>query len=239
MDVQQSQPIATDAQNNSTHQASLGNQETRQSTREGTGSTPTVKTNGIPDPTVSNETSGRDDSSDTSSDDGFQLQRKYKRKLARASKRQKRSETQANKVKPRTAAASTQCTVEAVPQTASLCTTTQRVDGPEPVRIKPANVQSTKEVYIGGVHFSVKSGDIKCYLGAIGVHCAAVSVSELSRRSDWRSFRVTVSSSDVNNVLNASHWEDCVTVRPFRPASGHPYPAQHDQAEYPKKPISS
>ena len=36
-DEQQSQPIATDAQNNSAHQATLGNQETRQSSHEGTG----------------------------------------------------------------------------------------------------------------------------------------------------------------------------------------------------------
>ncbi len=69
----------------------------------------------------------------------------------------------------------------------------------------------------------------------MGVNCAAVNVSELSRRSDWCSFRVPVPSSDVNNVLNA-HWEDGVTVRPFRPASGHLYPAnQHDQAEHPKR----
>ena len=83
---------------------------------------------------------------------------------------------------------------------------------------KPAAAAQSRDsgsaVYIGGV-----CSDIKHHISGLGIDsCGKVQV--LSNGSDWKSFKVEMSQSQIDTACDRQNWPDGLRGRPFHPKWG-------------------
>ena len=70
-------------------------------------------------------------------------------------------------------------------------------------------------MYVGNIDVSHSADDIRGHLEGINV-THGVTVTDLARRRDWRSFKVEDPADKLQAVLDKESWSQGVIARPFR-----------------------
>ena len=155
---------------------------------------PDTNTDGDTDLSTDHEDNVRDNNE--KQNEPFEYQGAYRRKLNRRRKRQ-----------PNTTTIDTASSKHTTKNAVSIPTKSHKV-------IASAS-RPKKSVYVGNIDVSHSADDIRGHPKGINV-THGVTVTDLARRRDWRSFKVEVPADKLQAVLDKESWSQGVIVRPFR-----------------------
>jgi hypothetical protein len=141
-------------------------------------------------PLIVSDVSSSDESSDSDAgSSNFQYQSRYRKKLTKLNKKQKKQNT-----------------------ISSATSAHPSVGG---IRSARGNTNTgITDMYIGGVHSSHSASDITEHIQSMGI-VIRHPVQVLSRKDSWCSFRVGVSAVDVSTISCTDNWQPGIRVRPF------------------------
>ena len=100
------------------------------------------------------------------------------------------------------------------PEVARIKRCKQNTTGPK--QSQSNNVTGDQDLYIGGVPSNISNtDDMKAYLKSRGIHKAS-HITQLSRTSEWLSFKVTLPRHSYHYALNHNGWTTGIRIRLFR-----------------------
>ena len=110
------------------------------------------------------------------------------------------------------------------PEVARIKRSKQNTTGPK--QSQSNNVTGDQDLYIGGVPSNISNtDDMKAYLKSRGIHKAS-HITQLSRTSEWLSFKVTLPRHSYHYALNHNGWTTGIRIRLFRESGGSGKPHQ-------------